>query len=273
MHDLGTLEQLWDRLPPGWKPSGSPLVDSLYSLRAGGDGPRRGVRHLNLLYAGSTLVARTSDLNQALRTLERSLDFDVAIRSPRRLFVQAGVVRWRGQLIVVPGRSMSGKTTLVAALVRAGAVYYSDEYALFDANGRVHPYPRPLAVRDASGIAARVTVSELGGRAGTTALLPAVILFTQYRSDKRWRPQRLAPAEAMMGLLEHTVLARVRPAAALASFRRAVQEAVALKGARGDAVEVVSSLMKRFDGKQPARLQHGSGARAHLSSHGRREEA
>jgi hypothetical protein len=31
----------------------------------------------------------------------------------------------------------------VAELVRAGATYYSDEFAVLDSRGRVHPFPRP----------------------------------------------------------------------------------------------------------------------------------
>jgi hypothetical protein len=34
--------------------------------------------------------------------------------------------------------SYSGKTTLVSELIRAGATYYSDEYAVIDERGRVH---------------------------------------------------------------------------------------------------------------------------------------
>ena len=43
------------------------------------------------------------------------------------------IVTWgRGRAIVIPGRTFSGKSTLVAELVRAGATYYSDEYAVED---------------------------------------------------------------------------------------------------------------------------------------------
>src|SRR4051794_20574153 len=65
---------------------------------------------------------------------------------------------------VIPRVSHSGKTTLVAALVRAGATYYSDEYAVFDAQGSVHPYARPLGIRDGNGDRPRrCPVQELGG--------------------------------------------------------------------------------------------------------------
>jgi hypothetical protein len=69
----------------------------------------------------------------------------VAENARRWIFVHAGVVAWRGQAIVIPGATQSGKTSLVAALVRAGAEYFSDEYAVFDARGRVHPLPRGWA--------------------------------------------------------------------------------------------------------------------------------
>src|SRR5262249_57961124 len=53
----------------------------------------------------------------------------------------------RGLAIVVPGRSHTGKSTLVAELVRRGATYWSDEFAVLDDAGRVHPYRRPLVPR------------------------------------------------------------------------------------------------------------------------------
>ena len=57
--------------------------------------------------------------------------------------MHAGAVAWRDRGIVIPGRSHSGKTTLVRALVEA-ARYYSDEFAVLDPQGRLHPYPLPL---------------------------------------------------------------------------------------------------------------------------------
>ena len=49
-----------------------------------------------------------------------------------------------GHGIMLPGYSFAGKTTLVAEFVRAGALYYSDEYAVLDRDRFAHPYPRPL---------------------------------------------------------------------------------------------------------------------------------
>src|SRR5574341_810834 len=123
------LERLPDRLPPGWALAPSPVVEHLYSLLVGGAGPQTNLRRFNLLYAGSARLARTMALDEALESLEADLHLTVAGAARGRLFVHAGGVGWGGRAIVVAGRTRSGKSTMVAALVRAGATYYSDEYA------------------------------------------------------------------------------------------------------------------------------------------------
>src|SRR5947207_9537482 len=115
------LKRLPECLPPGWKPARSNRVDRLYSLRVGG--AARGIHAFHLVYANAARVARARDLNEALLLLESDLQLYVAERARGRVFVHAGVVGWNGRAIVIPGRSMSGKSKLVAALMRAGATY------------------------------------------------------------------------------------------------------------------------------------------------------
>ena len=68
----------------------------------------------------------------------------VAFRAPDQIFLHAGAVAYLGRMIVLPAAALTGKSTLVAALVRAGATYYSDQFAVVDEQGRVHPYATPL---------------------------------------------------------------------------------------------------------------------------------
>ena len=98
------------------------------------------------------VVAEDSELKPVTDEFARALMVHVANYAPDRVFVHAGVVGWKGRALVLPGTSFAGKTTLVAELVRAGATYYSDEYAVVDEQGRVHPYPRDLQMRDAGGV-------------------------------------------------------------------------------------------------------------------------
>ncbi len=140
------LRQLSALLPPGWKPAPSAVVDQLFSLRVGGRS-RGNVRRYNLLYWGAARRARSLDLEPVFETLESDLRLSVASEAKRRIFLHAGVVGWKGRAIVLPGRTFSGKSTLVAELLRAGATYYSDDLAVLDARGRVHPFATPLAIR------------------------------------------------------------------------------------------------------------------------------
>jgi hypothetical protein len=239
------LEALGDFLPPGWKRAASPIVDHLYSLRlGGGSASHAGVRHFHLLYSGAARLARTLDLEEALHALESDLQLRVAAAAPGRIFVHAGVVGWNGTAIVIPGRSFAGKTTLVAALVRHGARYYSDEYAVLDTRGRVHPYAKALSVRDEEHTRGRrCPVETLGGIAGRKPLEVGMVLLSEYRRGAKWRPRRLSPGQATLALLANTVPARDRPEASLAVLRSIVSHAPVFRGARGDASEMVEAVL------------------------------
>jgi hypothetical protein len=197
------------------------------------------------LYEAATLVARSHDAEAVLERFESDIQLYVAERAPRRVFVHAGVVGWRGLAILIPGRSFSGKTTLVAELVRAGAEYYSDEYAVLDAEGRVHPYARPLAVREGGGMRqTRRPVEEFGGRAGTGPLLVGLVIVSRYARGVRWRPRRLSPGEGVLEMLSNTVSARRSPGRALTALTKAAGQAAILAGPRGEAVSAAESILR-----------------------------
>src|SRR4029079_7212295 len=124
-----------------------------------------------------------------------------------RIFVHAGVVGWNGRAIVMPGRSYSGKSTLVAELVRQGATYYSDEFAVLDSRGRVHPWARQLAIREncAAGKGNRSPVEAFGGKAGKRPLPIALVIAFLYQRGAGCRLAQLSPGGGVMALLEHTV--------------------------------------------------------------------
>jgi hypothetical protein len=241
------LEQLAPHLPPGWRPSTSPLVDQIFSLWVDPGGARRPSR----VYAGRRRRARTVDLAQALAVLESEIRQCVATGAERRTFVHAGVVGWRGRAIVIPGRSRSGKTTLVAELVKAGAAYLSDEFAVLDDRGRVHPFAKPLSIRGASGCdrhARAQRAEELGGSSATRPVPVRLVVITEHRPGAEWRPDRLTAGQAVLEMLAHTVPARLRPEASLVSLERAVARAVVLKGPRGEARELAAVLLRAVEG-------------------------
>jgi hypothetical protein len=151
-----------------------------------------------------------------------------------------GVVGWNGRAILIPGRSFAGKTTLVAELLRAGAVYYSDEYAVLDSRGRVHPYERPLGMRsDPSFRSSRIRVEDFGAESATKPLPVGLVVSARYQVGARWRPRQLTAGRGVLELLENTVTARTRPEFALQVLSTALPNAQILKGVRGEASEIV----------------------------------
>ena len=234
------VPRLAAQLPCGCRPSARTAVDRLYSLYAS-----RGRHHL---YVDAEPLARWLPLAYALELLGQDARAYVAEHARRRLFVHAAVVGWKGGAIVIPGKTMSGKTTLAAAFVRAGATYYSDEYAVLDGSGRVHPYPKSLSIRDAANdTQTDCPVESLGGRAGTRPIPVVMVLVTNYRAGATWRPRRLSPGIGAMSLLANTFAARAEPARALGMLAKAVAGAAIYKSPRGEAGDMVKSVLASYD--------------------------
>lgn len=247
VNDAELLEQIVGRPPYGMRRSGGELVDHLYSVRRANPSPRRGVRNFHTAYSDILQILRTESIEDLVSFVSEDLRRYVAEFARTRVFVHAGVVALGGRAIVVPGASMSGKSSLVAEMVRAGAVYYSDEYAVLDDDGLVHPFIKPIALRSPDhGERAQVLPQELGGRAGRKAVPIGAVVATQFREGVRWRPRRLSPAKGLFELLAHTVPAQRRPQAVLPVLHKAVNGATVLKGRRGEASQVATRLVEMF---------------------------
>ena len=249
VNNHAALEEIIKRLPAGWKPAPSTVVERLYSLRVEGEGKRRGVRRFSLLYGDITQLERALNHEQVFEKFESDLRLFIAEQSRQRVFVHAGVVGWRGRAIIMPGRSMKGKTTMVAELLRAGAEYYSDEFAVIDARGRVHPYNKPLGMREPGSARQRKqSVESLGGSCGVRPLPIGLVLVAEYKQGARWRPRRLSTGQGMLALLDNTVSIRRQPETALAALRQAVAHTPpVLKGVRGEARAITNSVLAYLD--------------------------
>jgi len=247
VNDADVLERLRSHLPPGWKPAKSPVVQHIYSVFVGRrSGPN--IRGYNLAYRNIGRLVRTLDLEQLFDAFEADLHLNVAESAQRRVFVHAGVVGWKGKAILLPGRSLSGKTTLVTELLKAGAAFYSDEYAVLDLQGRVHPYPRPLAIRESGSVKqTRRTAEALGATVGARPLPVGLVVVSNYKDGARWRPRAVSAGLGALALLNNTVSIRREPNKALSALTQAVSSAPILTGLRGEATETVDLILSRFD--------------------------
>jgi hypothetical protein len=244
VQDAAILPDVMARLPVGARLGWKRKVEYLYSIVTPRPPLRAGVRPFHLLYVDSQRVVRTTEPYELFSTLERYLEETLMVGAPRHVFLHAGVVGWRGRALVLPGTSHAGKTTLVAELVRAGARYYSDEYAILDGDGRAHPYPRPLRVRIDGDVEVRSVPPEELGAVGRRPLPVAVVALCDYRAGARFRPRTLPPGAAMLALLGHAPAARLKPRASLALLQPLVRRARVVRGARGEARETAAMLLE-----------------------------
>jgi hypothetical protein len=244
-NERSALERVCEHLPRQWERASLPIVDRIYSILVGGAGSRANLKRFNLLYGDHVRLERSVDLDSVFDKLESDLRIFVAEFAKHRVFVHAGVVGWNGKAIVIPGRSYTGKSTLVAELVRAGATYYSDEYAVFDARGRVHPFSKPIELRkQGERKQSKIEATDLGGYSGTKPLPVGMVLMTQFKDGARWRPRKLTAGTAVLEMLFNTVSARRNPERALTTLQRVTAQADVWKGVRGDAAGLVSVILK-----------------------------
>ena len=205
-----------------------------------------------LVWKGTTCVSEGQGLEYSLTVLESQIRGQVAIRAPARTFVHAGAVAHDGRAIIFPGHSFSGKTTLTEAFVRAGATYYSDEFAVLDNNGLVHPYPKSLSIRSGDqAVQTEHTVESLNGVAGVDPVPLGALIITNYERGVEWEPRELSAGEAALAVLSHTVTAQTRPDEAIRAISRAVENALALESQRGEAQELAPRLLAQLE-REPA---------------------
>ena len=183
------------------------------------------------------------------RFFDSLLRITVAEHAEDRVFVHAGVVGWRGRAIVIPANSFRGKSTLVSELVKNGAEYYSDEYAIFDPDGLIHSFPRDLALRyDDAGIKEKlVSPLEMGGKIGTSPIPVGLVLLTEYVENSVWEPERLSVGHGLMEMIPHAIPRIFNPEFTLKVLNTAISDAIILKSHRGEASLFAVELLSFFD--------------------------
>lgn len=166
-----------------------------------------------------------------------------------RVFLHAGVVGWKGKAIIIPADSFKGKSTLVAELVKNGAEYYSDEFAIVDEDGLVHPFARPLAMRTDDGKfrAYEVSVEELGGKTGSTPLPVGLVLITEYAPSKRWNPKLLTPGQGVLEMIPYTLCLRYAPDKSMSVLNKIARNAIIASSPRGSAETFALILLEFVD--------------------------
>jgi hypothetical protein len=263
--DLSLIPDLQNLLPETAKPltlakARDTKFDSILSvIREEGELHGSRARRINSFFVDDALVARSHSEDYVLGQFKTWANVSIATLAPRRVFVHAGVVAWRGQAIIIPGSSYSGKSTLVAELVRAGADYLSDEYAVFDAHGRVYPFPKPISMREPNCLdQVDVPVEDFGGRHCKFSKPAGLILLTKYEPGGDWQPNILSSGNGVLGLLEHCSAARRSPKRVLRTLRSVTIRAQVIGSPRGEAKDTAPRILSYLKEQEDRRANGNS---------------
>jgi hypothetical protein len=179
--------------------------------------------------------------------------------------VHSAAASWKGIGVLLPAPADSGKTTLVAGLVRAGFSYLTDEAAPIDpVRSWVIPYPKPLSMESASikairGLAVnlppeyrlgttiqyQVRPSDLRRRSIGRACPVALVVAPKYESRHVTRLDPISRAEALTLLAQNSLnLARFGSRDGLATLARAVQRAKCYRLQMADLNEAVRLILE-----------------------------
>ena len=208
------------------------------------------------LYRNDERVVQAVSREVFFSFLESQVRVTIAEFAAEKVFLHAGVVAWKGEAIILPAQSFSGKSALVAELVKKGAEYYSDEYAVLDAAAEVEPFPKWLSLR---GVIDPWTqfdcpVESIGGKAGTRKIPVGMILLARFeenrRVPKKWRPRRLSPGEGAMEILPHALPIRNNPKFVLEVLNKLLNRAIIVKTVRGEAGEFAETLLGYFESQR-----------------------
>ncbi|MCW5698394.1 MAG: hypothetical protein KIT00_00980 [Rhodospirillales bacterium] len=241
------VDAVIQRLPSCWQQGEPQTFDAVFELTQNrGESGAGAVDAWTLSMDGKMLLC-TADEALLLRSFENALHLAVSAYSRRYVFVRAGVVRHGETVIVLPGKDGCGKTMLVSALLRAGASYFSDAFAVFDPNGLAHPYPVPLTVTATpDGDPESVAVSYQHHYQPPPAPGPCaigLIATLDYRPGASWRVDASTPKEAAVALLSNSLFVGAAPERSLRAIAAACVGIDALKGERGDADDAARRLL------------------------------
>jgi hypothetical protein len=223
--------------------------DRWFEVRTGPDGER------NVWIDGTPRPVRLvdSELPGRFGHLVRA---DLARNSPSLVFVHAGCVVINGRAVVIPGRSLAGKTSLTLELLRRGGTYFSDEYAVLDPNGMVHPFLKPVGFRPDGSTAPGqptpvhnlVPAALAGGGPVQIGAVVAATFAAGVQLDDPWQKMvPITPGRASLVLLGNAVAAKARFREVTEVIGRALVHCpIAWAGTRGDAATFADSLLDRL---------------------------
>jgi ABC-type thiamine transport system ATPase subunit len=197
-------------------------------------GDNAGEAHVFTLRRHETPEPASVSLDRDGRSILRQVPPDLAIarlvwevnrgvvdEARNKLLLHAAAAERDGRVVLIAGPEGSGKSTLVAALVRSGLRYMTDETVAVEVPGAtIEPYPKPIALDGAALESLNLTSvvptrTEIGLEHGLVAAqairadaitqskgLAALVVFPTYRAGAPSSARSVTRAEAAIALAD-----------------------------------------------------------------------
>lgn len=203
-----------------------------------------------MLYRDGEFLAQNAAEFPFFRYFNAMLRIRVAEYAVGRLFLHSGAVAINGQGLILPGNSYSGKSTLVAELIKRGAEYYSDEYAVLDEAGLNYPFTRDISLRDSAGGRTNETDSppeSFGARIGRAAVPVRMVLITAYEEGAFWRPEMLSEGKGIFELIPFIIPLKNNAEFSLRVLKNSLSRAIIARSPRGDSRKFAEIILSFFE--------------------------
>ena len=197
------------------------------------------------IYKNNEDCTTLSGTDLKLDSFESQIRLTVAEFAEGYVFLHAGAVRYKETAIIIPAKSFSGKTTLVAEFIRRGFEYYSDEYAVIDRDGFLHPFPKQLSMRGIIDAYQQVDmdVEEFGAVKGEEPIKIGLILISKYKKGARFLPKVVTSGEGIIESIANSVSIRTNPEFVLGVLGKVVNNAKVVKTNRSEAKKFVDRFL------------------------------
>ncbi len=233
--DSKIIEQIRQRAIPIWRECESTNLDLEYTLLSSED--------TYLIKRNDEVLGRCRKYDDLMDEFDRWVHIDIGANSKNFVFIHAGAVVWQGSGLILPGKSMAGKTTLVKTLIGLGADFYSDEFAVIDKHGQLHSYPRDLGSREPDGSQNNIPALELGWKSSMPDVDIKLVASITYNPKLKSEFRQCSRGLGILSLLNNAVGARTQPENTVNHIEQLAKHADFIEGERGDALQTAKQLI------------------------------
>ena len=175
----------------------------------------------------------------SLVRFESDFGLYVSEKLPGLVAVHAALIHVDDAVVIVPGSSGVGKSSLCVAAMEAGWEVWSDEYCLINTTtGDVSGWPRPIRQRLVGGGVRRIDHQGPVGPGLATHVL--AMTYSAEVSDLSLEP--VSPGQVAMDLMANTVCARSRAEETFRATTALAKKVTGFSGHRGDIASALAPL-------------------------------